>query len=467
MPAVSPEIKQLLTDHNQLHLIAAAETLTDSQARDLEDQIRAIDFDQIASARDSSASASDDDEISRADRAIPPATVIRPPASEEERQQREDDIAKGNGLLADGAVAVITVAGGQGTRLGFDRPKGMFQIGPVSNMSLFQIFAEQIAARRERHRGSIPWLVMTSDATHQETQDYFNENRFFGLDPKTVHFFKQGSMPAVDAASGQILMNGPGSICRSPDGHGGMVTALDSSGLLQQLFDAGVKHFFYHQVDNPTVIICDPALIGVHDRIQSDLTTNVVRKVDPMERMGVLVDIDGETQIIEYSELTEQQAHRQDEDGDWVFWAGNTAIHVFRLSFLQSLVADGCQLELHVAHKKVPHLGADGELVEPSEPNAHKFERFIFDALPLAQKTLIVEGDRDREFNPVKNATGSDSPETSQAAISRIGREWLKQSGVNVSDDQVVEVSPATALDSDELKQKLDAGSVTVEQLTK
>ena len=467
MPAVSPDIKQLLTDYDQLHLIAAAESLTEDQVKDLEDQIRAIDFDQITAARESSDSSAGDDAVPRADNAVAPATVVRPPVSDEERLQRQKDIATGNRLLADGAVAVITVAGGQGTRLGFDRPKGMFPIGPVSNMSLFQIFAEQIAARRERHGGSLPWLVMTSDATHQETQDYFSDNSYFGLDPQTVHFFKQGSMPAVHAESGQILMNGSSSICRSPDGHGGMVTALDSSGLLQQLADAGVKHFFYHQVDNPTVIICDPALIGVHDRIQSDLTTNVVRKVDPMERMGVLVDIDGETQIIEYSELTEQQAHRQDDAGNWVFWAGNTAIHVFSLTFLQSLVADGCQLELHVAHKKVPHVGADGEPVDPSEPNAHKFERFIFDALPLAQKTLIVEGDRDREFNPVKNATGSDSPETSQAAISHIGREWLQQSGINVSEDQVVEVSPATALDADELKQKLEAGSVTVAQLTK
>ena len=467
MPAVSSEIQQLLIQHNQLHLISAADTLTEDQLNELEDQIRAIDFSQIATARGSHDTVAEVNTVPRADKAIAPRTVIRPPDTEAESVQRATDIEAGAALLAAGKVAVITVAGGQGTRLGFDQPKGMFPIGPVSDMSLFQIFAEQIAARRKRHGGSIPWLVMTSDATHTETQQYFEKKQFFGLSPETIHFFKQGSMPAVDAATGQILMNGTNSICRSPDGHGGMVTALESSGLLRQLADGGLKHFFYHQVDNPTVIICDPALIGVHDRIQSDLTTNVVRKVDPLERMGVLVDIDGETQIIEYSELTEEQAHRKDDSGDWVFWAGNTAIHVFSLAFLQSLVADGCQLELHVAHKKVPHLGADGQMVEPSEPNAHKFERFIFDALPLAKTTLIVEGDREREFNPVKNATGSDSPETAKSAISRIGREWLASAGVDVASDQIIEVSPAAALDADELKDKLSAGSVTLAELTR
>ena len=274
------------------------------------------------------------------------------------------------------------------------------------------------------------------------------------------------SVKAVDAQTGKVLMADQSTPCLSPDGHGGMVTALESSGLLQQLAADGILHVFYHQVDNPTVILCDPFLLGAHDAAKSQLTSNVVRKVSPDERMGVLADVNGRTEIIEYSELTPEQARRTDSDGGDVFWAGNTAIHVFSIDFLQQLTSGGGQLELHVAHKKVPHLDASGNIVSPETPNANKFERFIFDALPQAERTLIVEGNREREFNPVKNAEGADSPATARAAISRIGRSWLQQAGHEIPDNQTVEISPLTALDAEELAQKLTSGQVSIDNLT-
>ena len=361
----------------------------------------------------------------------------------------------GEQLLADGKVAVITVAGGQGSRLGFDHPKGMFPIGPVTDRTLFQIFAEQIVARQKMYDCVIPWLIMTSSATHDETVDFFDQHSFFGLSQDNVKFFQQGSMPAVDAATGKLLLKTKSSLCLSPDGHGGLVTALKESGLLDEMKTAGIQHFFYHQVDNPTAILCDPELIGLHHGQQSELTTNVVEKSSPTERMGVLVDINGRTEIIEYSELTEAQASAEDATGQWIFWAGNTAIHVVQLSFFDRLTTDGCQLELHLALKKMPHLDADGKLVEPTEANAYKFERFIFDALPLAKNALIVEGDREREFNPVKNATGSDSPETAKAALQRIAKTWLKEAGQDVADGQSIELSPLVAISGEQLQAAL------------
>lgn len=461
------DLKDLVQQHGQAHLLRWWDELSSDEQAHLEARIRDIDFEKIrsvweASRNADSASASDS---SRADRAQPPQSVVYQAQSDEDRARRNQHAEIGRQLLADGKVGVITVAGGQGSRLGFDQPKGMFPIGPVTDRTLFRIFAEQILARRRRHGGSIPWLIMTSAATHQDTVDYFEANDFFDLGRDSVHFFQQGSMPAVDDESGRILMASKSTICLSPDGHGGLVTALDRSGLLKKLIEQNVEHLFYHQVDNPTVIMCDPVLIGLHDAQQSQLTTNVVRKREATEKMGVLAEVDGRTEIIEYSELTPEQAAREDENGQWVFWAGNTAIHVFRRDFFEELASDGCRLELHVAHKKVAHIDENGNKVDPEEPNANKFERFIFDALPLADRTLIVEGDRDREFNPVKNADGNDSPATAKAALNRIAKAWLQQCGVDVADDADVEISPLQALDADELCRKIQAAEVDPQQL--
>jgi UDP-N-acetylglucosamine/UDP-N-acetylgalactosamine diphosphorylase len=395
--------------------------------------------------------------------------VIRQPGSPDDAAQWTSAIRAGDAELRGGRVAVITVAGGQGTRLGFDYPKGLFPIGPVSDRSLFQVFAEQILARRRRHQAEIPWFIMTSDATHDETVAFFESRKYFSLPETSVVFFKQGSLPAVDAATGKLLLSSPASLALSPDGHGGLVMALQNAGLLNRMQRDGIESVFYHQVDNPTVIIADPALIGFHTQHNSLLTTNVVCKSSPTERMGVLVDLDGHTEIIEYSELTPEQAARCDAQGQWIFWAGNTAIHVFDRTFLQRLAEDGCRLPLHVAHKNVAYLDANGQLVLPTDaanPNAIKFERFIFDALPLAERTLIVEGNRDREFNPVKNKSGADSADTSRAALRRIAQEWLQAAGHSVPEDQPIEISPLQALDADELKERLSAGTLRLSDLT-
>ncbi len=469
MTDVPEHISESLQRYDQGHLLRWWDELTDEEQVRLVTQIEDIDFDTIREVWTASSSKSADDAAaatSRAERAEAPTSVIRQPRSEADRAVWQQAARVGEQLLAAGKVAVITVAGGQGSRLGFDHPKGMFPVGPISDRTLFRIFAEQIHARRNRHGGSILWLIMTSEATHAETVEYFEQQSYFGLDPDTVSFFQQGSMPAVDAATGKVLLQTKSSLALSPDGHGGLVAALKKAGLLDRLALERVDHVFYHQVDNPTVIMCDPALIGLHHQHGSQLTTNVVRKSAPTERMGVLVDLDGRTEIIEYSELTEEQAARQDASGQWIFWAGNTAIHVFAREFFEQLTDGRLNLPLHLAVKKVPYIDDSGNLVDPEKPNANKFERFIFDALPLAQTALIVEGDRDREFNPVKNAEGSDSPATAKAALNRIGRDWLAAAGHEISEQTQVEISPLIALDAEELAAKLAANLTRVDELT-
>ncbi|HEX6984483.1 MAG TPA: UDPGP type 1 family protein, partial [Planctomycetaceae bacterium] len=344
----------------------------------------------------------------------PPADLVRQPRTRHEADEWHRAAQFGEGMLSAGKVGAIVVAGGQGTRLGFEKPKGTFHIGPVSGASLFQVLAEQVLARGRRAGRDVPYYVMTSDATHHHTEEFFRLHHYFGLDPEDVFFFRQGNMPALDAETGRLLLAEKGSLALSPDGHGGILAALKKSGALDDMARRGVEYLHYHQVDNPTAIVCDPALLGWHALRASEITTKVVAKVSPAEKMGVVCDVGGKTQIIEYSDLPDELADKRDADGNPVFWAGNTAIHVLSRTFLERLCDGAHDLPFHVAYKKVPFVDPHGSAVEPATPNAYKFERFIFDALPLAATALVVEADRAREFNPVKNAEGADSPATAK-----------------------------------------------------
>jgi len=357
-------------------------------------------------------------------------------------------------LLAEraGRVAALVVAGGEGTRLGFPHPKGMFPIGPVSGKSLFQLLAEQLAARARRAGTVIPYLVMTSDATHPATVAFFEQNRYFGLDPGHVHFFRQGNMPALDKTTGRVLMQARHELALNPDGHGGVIEALARSDLLDALRDRGIEHLFYHQVDNPLVSVCDPVLLGFHARERAEATTKVVRKLAPHEKMGMVVDIDGVSQIIEYSDLAADQAARHDARGEWVFWAGNTGVHVFGVEFLARLAARRGGLPFHKAVKKVPYLSDAGLLVEPQTENAIKLERFIFDVLPLAARHLAVEALRDEEFCPLKNPSGEFGPDHVRGALSRKFAGWLRAAGCAVPDGATVEISARFAVEPGDLQ---------------
>jgi UDP-N-acetylglucosamine/UDP-N-acetylgalactosamine diphosphorylase len=469
MNSIPADLRKQLDDASQAHLLKFWDAISDIEKQSLLSQISRTDLKMMRKIWQSSMNDdSPQDAIDRIESAQKPEKVIQQPQTTADFESWKQAAVTGEQELRSGRVAVITVAGGQGSRLSFEHPKGMFPIGPKTERTLFQIFAEQILARRRRHNAAIPWLIMTSDATHAETLRFLEQYNYFQLDKETVHLFQQGSLPALDAATGHILMSSRSELALSPDGHGGLVEALANAGLLKILASRDIRHLFYHQVDNPTAILCDPALIGFHANQRSQLTTNVVRKVSPTERMGVLADVNGRTEIVEYSELTPEQAARCDANGDWVFWAGNTAIHVFDRKFVEQLAGDGGQLPLHVARKNVAFVNDDGATVKPDDParpNAIKLERFIFDALPIADRTLIVEGDRAREFNPVKNRDGADSPETSRAALSRIGRDWLTSAGQTMAEDCSVEISPLVALDAEELAVNIASHSIRVSDL--
>jgi UDP-N-acetylglucosamine/UDP-N-acetylgalactosamine diphosphorylase len=444
-------------DYGQVHVLRWWSELSSAERDSLAGQLLAADFEHIERLTRAPRT-QDHNPSSRAERAQPPKDLVRLPVSPDERQEWATAKAAGDALLREGRVGAILVAGGQGSRLGFDHPKGMFPVGPVSGASLFQILCEQVLARSRRAGAPIPYYVMTSDATHDETIGFLREQESFGLDPADVLFFRQGNMPAVDER-GRLLLASKGSLSQSPDGHGGLFSALGKSGLLDHMRDRGVDYLYYHQVDNPTAAVCDPAFLGWHIARNCEVSIKVAAKRSADERMGVIVDVDGRVTLIEYSDLPAHLAARTGRDGRLLLWAGNTAIHVFSRAFLERLVDDELALPYHIARKSVPFVDESGNRVLPAGPNALKFERFILDALPLAANVLLVEADRRREFNPVKNASGDDSPQTARAALLALSAERLRSAGATIAEGARVEISPLFALDAEELAQKIPAGT--------
>ncbi len=361
---------------------------------------------------------------------------------------------RGEQALREGRVAAFTVAGGQGTRLGYDGPKGTFPVTPIEKKPLFQVFAEKLLAAEKRSGKSIPWYILTSDLNYTETVSAFEEAGYWGMNPEKVHFFKQGRMPAVDA-EGKIILEAKDSIAMSPDGHGGSLRALVRSGSIDRMRADGVDMISYFQVDNPLVRCIDPAFIGFHLERGSEMSSKMVPKAYPLEKLGHFCRQNGKTIVVEYSDLPEEMQEERDESGELRFIAGSIAIHVLSVDFVARVGGgdEAFALPFHLAHKKVPTLQADGSTQTPQEPNGYKFEMFVFDALPFAKNPIIIETKREDDFSPVKNAEGKDSPETCRQDQLKLWARWLKAAGVEVPADEAgvptvtFEISPLFADD--------------------
>jgi len=454
LPQVA-ELRQKAEAAGQSHLFDRWTQLSAAEQESLLEQARCLDFNLLSKLWKEGVPSfsSDSPAANLAQRARPLRQIVRTPRSSTEMQMQQEARECGESLLREGRVAVILVAGGEGTRLGVAGPKGMYPIGPVSGSSLYQILAEQVLALTGRFGRKIPFLVMTSHATDQATHAFFANHKWFGLDPDSVQFLRQGVMPAVDRETGQILMNGPGTLIMNPNGHGGLLEALQSSGAFDRLEQQGIDLLFYHQVDNPLVHVADPVMLGLHHQQHAQLTVKVVAKQTPEEKMGVLTEIDGQVRIIEYSDLTAEDVHRTTAEGDLLFWAGNTAIHVFDRNTMQQIAVAEESLPYHRAIKKVSHLDGSGNWVVPTAENATKYERFIFDVLPLVRNCLVMEVDRDEEFCPLKNSVGEFSPEHVQRAMISRSLRWLSTRCEVPKSTDPVEISPLFALDVSDLAQ--------------
>ncbi|MEM7784808.1 MAG: UTP--glucose-1-phosphate uridylyltransferase, partial [Planctomycetota bacterium] len=446
-------LESKLAQLGQAHLLQFWDELNDVQQASLARQIGDIDFQELQKLIGSQQDENPWAELA-AKANVPPAFTLSDLSNPDISGTA---LELGRQALQDGKLGMILVAGGQGSRLGFDHPKGMFPIGPVTDRTLYQIHFEHLHARAKQFQTRIPMYVMTSPPTHQETTDFLAQRNYFGFPAEDVKIFCQGTMPAIDQ-SGKLLLETKDKIFVSPDGHGGMLGAFDKSGCLQDVIDRGIEHLFYGQVDNPLIQICEPTLIGHHIQRGSEMTSQVVRKQEPTQKVGNVVEIDGKVQIIEYSDLPEESAKQVNEDGELKLWAGSIAVHVFSVDFLKRSAANAESLPFHKASKKVSFVDAEGKSIDPDQPNAIKFEKFIFDLLPNAQNAIVCEVDPADGFCAVKNAAPakSETPEHVKSAISDLHTRWLNQAGVYVEPGVQVELSPEFAVDFDTLKSQVD-----------
>jgi len=457
-------VRTRLEAAGQGHLADALERLDgDARAR-LEAEIAALDLDLIGRLV-AGLVADDDHGVSGAIAPPDPAALIALPrdAADEERDRRAR--AAGEELLRTGGVAAVLLAGGQGTRLGYDGPKGLYPFAPLSGRTLFSYHAAKIAALRARYGAALPWYVLTSPANDAPTREAFAAAGDFGLEPGSVRLVVQGTLPAVDRGTGEILLAEPGHLALSPDGHGGLLSALAASGALDEMTREGVRTIFTFQVDNPLARVCRPEVLGHHVLAGADMASVVVRKISAEEKMGVIARVDGRTGVVEYSDLPDALARERDADGELVYWPGSIAVHCIEVDFARRLTEGGLRLPYHRAIKKVPYVDAEGRRVEPQEPNAVKFETFLFDALPSAARTVTVEAARGDEFSPIKNADGADSPTTARRDLNRLYARWLEAAGVAVPRDADgepvdLEIDPRVALEGPDLAANLPPGFV-------
>ncbi len=454
---LTPELAEQLHRTGQGHLVDAVGRLDGDARRNLEQQVAALDLDQLHSLVNELVLSEPDADLGE----LEPPDVIAVPRTDGDLARDRHARLVGEETLREGRVAVVLVAGGQGTRLGFDGPKGDFPFAPITQRTLFAHHAAKIAAVRARYGCELPWYVMTSPQNDEATRRIFAANDWFGLDPGSVRMFVQGTQPAVDRVTGRVLLEAPDRIALSPDGHGGLFPALRRHGIYDELRASGITTIFTFQIDNPLVRIARPEFLGHHVNGGSEMSNVVVRKKSPDERMGILARSHGRTVLVEYSDLPDRVANARNRDGDLVFSAGSIAVHAIDLGFAERVSADGGGLPYHRALKTVPYVDDDGTIVRPDEPNAVKFEAFIFGALPLAERVLSIETFRYDEFSPIKNADGDDSPATARRDLNRLYARWLECAGAQVPRDGEgeptvdIEIDPRYALDPAELADRL------------
>ncbi len=447
-----------LTARNQTHVLRWWDELTSAQRLQLLADLGSIPWDTVDPLIDSHVRNAP---TRRLPSGLTPPAVYPHETDPGERREYAEAIEQGRNQLRDGKVAAFTVAGGQGTRLGFDGPKGAVAVTPVGDRTLFELFAGMVKAARGRSEAAIPWYIMTSPGNHDDTEAFLTGHSFFGLPEADVRLFSQGMLPAFDA-QGRLLLVEKHRVALAPDGHGGSLKALCTSGALADMQRRGITTISYFQVDNPLVKPFDPLFIGLHTSAGSDMSTKVAAKADDLEAVGNLCMQDGKLGVVEYSEFPEQFARARNDDGSRKFDAGNLAIHLLDVAFVERIVGVSFELPFRRAEKKVTHIDEQGASVEPETPNAIKLETFVFDALPLANNPLVLEVDRSEEFSPVKNATGTDSLDTSKRDQMLRACRWLDSAEVPVprkpdgSPDVTITIAPSFALDADEVRLKRD-----------
>ncbi len=396
--------KQRATQYGQEHLFRYYDELTQTQQDALIEAVMGVDFEQIKGLYQLAKKG----EVS-GEGVITPISVIEKQAVSEEVLKAWEDY--GTKIMQEGRFAAVTMAGGQGTRLGHNGPKGTYDIGLESGASLFQIQCDRLKRRSEACGHSIPWYIMTSRENHNDTVAFFEAHDYFGYNKEDILFFRQFMLPMIDF-DGKIVMDSKATMKEGADGHGGIFRAMAACGIVEDMRKRGVEWIFVGGIDNVLVKLCDPTFVGFLAKNGYRLGGKSLIKRDAKEKTGVFCKRDGKPYVVEYTEISDEMAELRDAQGTFVYGDAHILCNMFRIDALEAMGNQG--LPYHVAVKKAAYVGDNGEVITPDSPNAYKFEAFIFDAFSQYDEMGILRVERETEFAPVKNKTGEDSPETAR-----------------------------------------------------
>ena len=396
------EIRHKLKKYGQEHLLNFYDTLDEKKQQELLEQIEGIDFELINSLYNKT---KDDNKNEIID--VEPIEFIDKYKLNGDYKYYEEI---GKKAIKEGKLAAVTMAGGQGTRLGHSGPKGTFDIGLDSHKSLFELLCDYLKEESAKYGVQIPWFIMTSKENNQDTIEFFKKNKYFGYE-KNIYFFTQGQLPMVDT-EGKILIGEDGLIKEAADGHGGVYESLLKSGMTDKMKELGVEWVFIGGVDNCLVKMVDPVLMGIAIDKHVTAAGKSVVKANPHEKVGAFCKKNGKPSVVEYSEITDEMAEATDKNGELLYGESHILCNLFNISAIERMGKE--PLPYHSAFKKATYIDKDGNKVVPDSPNAYKFEAFLFDAFGEVDDMAILRVKREEEFAPVKNASGVDSPETAR-----------------------------------------------------
>lgn len=394
---------EILKKNHQEHILQYLNILNEKQQKKLEEQILNIDFEQLQKLYESTKVEKNIEEKNI-------QHILYTDKSKLSKEKAEELKKIGEKEIKNGHYAVITLAGGQGTRLGHKGPKGTYALNTIKGTKyIFEIIIDKLKNAKQEYGISIPWYVMTSKENHEETVSFLENNNYFGYEKENIKFFNQGQLPLIDT-NGKIILDKNGNIKEAADGNGGIYEAFAKSGLLQEIKQKQIDWVFISGIDNILSNFIDPILLGLTIKENNLIASKSVVKTNPKEKAGVFCKMNGKPKIIEYIDLPEEMAEEIDVDGELVYGELNIGTYLYNTRVLENLA--NVKLKYHAAHKKSGYLDLNGKYVEPEEPNVYKFETFIFDTFDRYENMTILRVKREDEFAPIKNRTGNDSPET-------------------------------------------------------
>ena len=406
---------ELLNSYNQTHIVNLLKKLDEVKKQELLEQIDKIDFGQIMELYDNTKK-----EIEIKENKIEAIGYLDKAKLTKEQKEEFDKL--GEKIIKNGEYAVVTMAGGQGTRLGHNGPKGTFKLDVYGKGKyLFEILVDNLKEANQKYNTVIPWYIMTSIENNKETVEFLEKHKYFGYPKENVIIFTQSELPLVDV-NGKLLISKDLKIKEASDGNGGTYSSLRASGSLANMKERGIKWVFIGGVDNVLLKMADVTLLGMAIKKNVQIASKSVVKANPHEKVGVFCKMNGHPKVIEYAELPEKMAEEVDEDGELKYGESHIMCNLYTIDAIEKASKE--VLMYHSAFKKNSYIDEDGKEVVPTEPNSYKFESFIFDAFEFFDDIAILRGKREDDFAPVKNREGVDSPKTAKELYEKF---WNRQ----------------------------------------